>query len=154
MNSDKQYLQNITLACFSNFRPHNTTCEYKGNNPPNKIIQIICRKSFSLATSNFKTEQDVICKDDNNIYIALVFHQKVTKDLVTSKLKILIREIKMLGSCIQFFIIPIEIIGIMDKPNITIDSKMVCLEEQHFYKILNNVIDINKLDKKNFIKVI
>lgn len=60
----------------------------------------------------------------------------------------------MLGSCIQFFIIPIEIIGIMDKPNITIDSKMVCSEEQHFYKILNNVIDINKLDKKNFIKVI
>lgn len=139
---------------------HNTTCEYQANNPPNKIIQIICKKSFSLATSNFKTELDVICKDnDNNIYIALIFHQKITSELLVKNLKILIRDIQTSTSNIQFFIIPIEIIGIMYKPNITIDANMEYLKQiynkdKYFYKILNNVIDINKLGKINFIKVI
>ncbi len=158
MNSIKESIENIPLSCFSNLKMHRIVCQYKGCNPPNKMIQIICKKGFSLVTSSFKTELDLICKDENNnIYIALIFHQKITKELLKEKLKILIADIKTYGNSIQFYIIPIEINGKMFKPNITVDSKMEYIEKnfipgKFFYSISNNIIDINNLNKNNFIK--
>lgn len=158
MNSNKEFIENISLSCFSNLKIHNTVCQYTECNPPNKIIQIICKKSFSLVASSFKTELDLICKDEhNNIYIALIFHQKITKELIIKKIKVLIVDIKTYGNGIQFYIIPIEISGRIFKPNITVESKMEYREKdfspgKFFYSVSNNIININNLNKNNFIK--
>ena len=77
--------------------------------------------------------------------------------MIIKKIKVLIADIKTYGNGIQFYIIPIEISGRIFKPNITVESKMEYREKdfspgKFFYSVSNNIININNLNKNNFIK--
>ncbi len=162
MQNKKSYPISFTLSCYNNQSSFTISHLYKTFNSPAKEIQFSCKNSFSLFTSNFKTERDLICVDEgnsNNIYILLIYYQKITKDLLLDNLKKLIFEIKKIKKGKEtFFILPIELIGIHLKPKITVDLKMHYDEIEYttgknYYKILNNYININELNKHNFLKV-
>lgn len=162
MQNKKSHLNNFSLPCYSNQNSFTITHLYRTFNLPSKEVQFFCKNSFSLFTSNFKTEKDLICVDEensNNIYILLVYYQKITKDLLFDNLKKLIFEIKKIKKQEEtFFILPIELIGTHLKPKITVDLKMHYNEiaytsGKNYYKILNNYININELNKHNFLKI-